>query len=160
MLKKSCTLKTCILKVNKLVYFRSSRSQTKKCYSSSKTKNILAIHFSLNYRLAFSSRNKLKSTEMKANRCSLQEANQPQANQQGDCDHDWRKCTASKFLPDSPCLWGSHRGQAVIENCFSWQKGKTPPVLSKDGVDPSWIPKLPFAVAWIRSGKSDLFFFF
>ena len=101
--KKRLHLKTYISKVNKLVYFRSSTSQTKKkSYPSSKTKNILAIHFALNYRLAFSSRNKLESTEMKANRCSLQEANQSQANRQGDCDHNGKEMHSIEISSRQP----------------------------------------------------------
>lgn len=46
------------------------------------------MHFALNYRIPFWSRNNLENTGVKTERYSLQERNQPQANQQGELQQD------------------------------------------------------------------------
>lgn len=112
-----------------------------------KNNNILAIHLDLKYRIPFWSRNNLENTEMKTNRCSLQERNQPQANQQGEPEQDGEEMHGIEFSSGQCLPVRLLRRPAVIKNCFSWQNYKTPTVFSKDGVDPSWILKLPFAEA-------------
>lgn len=82
---------------------------------------------------------------MKTNRCSLQDRNQPQANQQGEPEQDGEEMHGIEFSSGQCLPVRLLRRPAVIKNCFSWQNYKTPTVFSKDGVDPSWILKLPFA---------------
>lgn len=90
---------------------------------------------------------------MKTKRCSLQERNQPQANQQGEPEQDAEKMHGIEISYGQPLPVRLLQRPAVIKSCFAWQNYKTPPVSSKDGGDPSWILKLPFAETSLSVGN-------